>query len=701
MAQHLIRFDNQGIQLETNTATSIQYDKKVITMMGKARTGKSTFLNLLINYLQGDTKGIFQSNQSIEHCTHGVNMFQTRNMTLMDCQGLEYQDSHNDVDLSLFAYMVSNVMIFNCSAIDNSTLKSMEAIVSFANRIKSISSKPTLIFRVRDYGLDAPVKEMLEKTMMPHDDQYQTIRDGLKHLFDPIVAVSTLHLDRTELKQLNQEQYTEFLQQDNGYEACFDTIMTNISDATQHLTKQYLISVVQNIQNKSIDAKQLDVSLLIIKNNITEFINRIDKKSYQEILTDGSKKVYDEDIVPRMSMLKSILQQYDLEFEKVEMTLKQPYRQQIIDSIQPLIDKALSNNHIKAKTLMEQFEKFSHNALVQWIQNLIEAEHFYQCEHFDNDFEKYLQQSKDKIANDDNTQPSLIAVKNSIWQQLSHVYNNINPPTYQEYKDNTKKVWNDVTEKVKAIREQNTKKINRVIETALDHVASIDMKYIEAKLDHILTPAGAAHNSTLANYSYQDVFNIIKCECAVEFGGIVSEIQYDAIKIQNVSIITEQKQIKTIYEFNDIKRYGDLVDWTEWQNNHVIKNHYLKLKARILEIELKTNISINPVIMMNNPEYTFYHFHVETEIGKYWYLKTFKRPSKVFFKIKTNTIDIDEIQECLEDKNIDSKKLTHIFGQRSNKSTHINIIIRDSIPHNIIMESLAKKMIEEQYSIEL
>ena len=147
---------------------------------------------------------------------------------------------------------MSNVMIFNCTAIDNSTLKSMEPIVSFVSRMPHIKSKP--VFRVRDYGLDAPITMMLVKTMETQDDQYQTIRSGLKHLFHP-----------------NHR----------------NIIMMTISDADKHLTQEYLTNVVDSIKSDAIDAKRLDISLLILKNDIQGFINNINKRQQIQYQREG------------------------------------------------------------------------------------------------------------------------------------------------------------------------------------------------------------------------------------------------------------------------------------------------------------------------------------------------------------------------------------------------------------------------------
>ena len=743
MSQPLLTFNHAGIELDKAIAGSLQYKHKVITMMGKARTGKSTFLNLLVNYLSDDTRAIFESNQSIEHCTHGVNVFQTRNMTLMDCQGLEYQDSHNDVDLSLFAYMVSNVMIFNCSAIDNSTLKSMEPIVSFANRIggTAASSKPTLVFRVRDYGLDAPAEQMLHKTMQPHDDQYQTIRDGLHHLFDPIIAVATLHLDRTELGQLKQHQYTEFLQQDNGYEACFDTIMTNISDAGQHVTRQYLAGVVETIQHKSIDAKQLDVSLLIIKNNLGEFINRVDKSIYQEIPTDGTKKVFDEAITPRMDFLSTTLATFDAEFDKVELSLKQPYRQQIVDSVQPVIDSAMENNNDKATTLLEPFHQFLHNRLGLFANELAEADHV--------DYKQVLSKYKN--------------LKFATMVDLD-TYNHVHPATYRQLIKLVDTFWEKSSSDIEDINAKNALAINDVVKKTLAHTASIDVAWMLEKLDAMGswaitvnysipckwrrkvvfdTVVGECHKeittivadmhydaiifqrqSLYARYSphswadivatnyspthtRKEAVDTIDGECHKEISTIVADMHYDAIIFQDHELKSEQRTICGTYEFNDVQQYMDGIDWQSlWAHPTVVKR-YLEMKAAMLKDHLSTQATIDPVVIDNNPEFTFYHFSFTgptAELGEYWYKEIFQRPSKTFLKL--DSIDIDEIQDALDGQNvatdhaINGSKLEEIFGKQS-KYNQINIVMGSSIPHTIILESLVKKLLETKYEIAL
>ena len=716
MSQPLLTFNHDGIKLDKAIAGSLQYKHKVITMMGKARTGKSTFLNLLVNYLSDDTRPIFESNQSIEHCTHGVNVFQTRNMTLMDCQGLEYQDSHNDVDLSLFAYMVSNVMIFNCSAIDNSTLKSMEPIVSFANRIggTAASSKPTLVFRVRDYGLDAPVEQMLRKTMQPHDDQYQTIRDGLHHLFDPIIAVSTLHLDRTELGQLKQHQYTEFLQQDNGYEACFDTIMTNISDAGQHVTRQYLAGVVETIQHKSIDAKQLDVSLLIIKNNLGEFINRVDKSIYQEIPTDGTKKVFDEAITPRMDFLSTTLATFDAEFDKVELSLKQPYRQQIVDSVQPVIDSAMENNDAKATTLLEPFLQFLYKRVALFVNELTEADHV--------DYKQVLSKYKN--------------LKFATMVDLD-IYSHVHPATYCWVIKLVEEFWKTSSSAIEDINAKNAYAINKVVEKTLAHTASIDVAWMLEKLDamgswdiplqtypsHVdrqsrellgLSYMKKQRNSIKlqpTNYSpthtRKEAFDTIVDECHKEITTIVADMHYDAIIFQDHELKSEQRTICGKYEFNDVQQYMDGIDWQSLWDHPTVVKRYLEMKASMLKDHLSTQATVDPVVIDNNPEFTFYHFSFTgptAELGEYWYKEIFQRPSKTFLKL--DSIDIDEIQDALDGQNvltdhsINGSKLEEIFGKQS-KDNQINIVMGSSIPHTIILESLDKKLVETKYKIAL
>ena len=66
VSKPLLTFDG-NIHLNPDTVSSMEFNHKTVTMMGKARTGKSTFLNLMASYLSGENEAIFETNQSIDH----------------------------------------------------------------------------------------------------------------------------------------------------------------------------------------------------------------------------------------------------------------------------------------------------------------------------------------------------------------------------------------------------------------------------------------------------------------------------------------------------------------------------------------------------------------------------------------------------------------------------------------------------------
>jgi septin family protein len=66
VSKPLLTFDG-NIHLNPDTVSSMEFDHKTVTMMGKAHTGKSTFLNLMVSDLSGENEAIFEANQSIDH----------------------------------------------------------------------------------------------------------------------------------------------------------------------------------------------------------------------------------------------------------------------------------------------------------------------------------------------------------------------------------------------------------------------------------------------------------------------------------------------------------------------------------------------------------------------------------------------------------------------------------------------------------
>ena len=48
----------------------------VISIVGDARKGKSTFLNLMINYITKEDKKYFNTSSDIKHCTIGIDYLQ-------------------------------------------------------------------------------------------------------------------------------------------------------------------------------------------------------------------------------------------------------------------------------------------------------------------------------------------------------------------------------------------------------------------------------------------------------------------------------------------------------------------------------------------------------------------------------------------------------------------------------------------------
>lgn len=108
----------------------------VLSIIGKARTGKSTLLNCIISHLKNESETIFMTSNTDEHCTHGIDYhvleLQDKIYLILDVQGIKYHDSSLDAKMILFVYLISNIIIFNeKNIISNATLNSLQPLSTF------------------------------------------------------------------------------------------------------------------------------------------------------------------------------------------------------------------------------------------------------------------------------------------------------------------------------------------------------------------------------------------------------------------------------------------------------------------------------------------------------------------------------------------------------------------------------------------
>jgi hypothetical protein len=198
-------------------------NKNVISQIGQARLGKSFYLNCINTYFTGSNDEIFATESQLDHCTKDVNIYEWDNYIALDIQGLRYESSNLDEKLLLISYTSSDIVIINgTKTLDNTMFSYIEPIsvyVHFLTKSKPRERKPVLVFKIMDYQFeenpDAKIKEQLEKLMKTSNDNYQTLRNTLKLLFENVYAVYTLPPDRSERKKFTKKDFKYALSVDD------------------------------------------------------------------------------------------------------------------------------------------------------------------------------------------------------------------------------------------------------------------------------------------------------------------------------------------------------------------------------------------------------------------------------------------------------------------------------------------------------
>lgn len=193
-----------------------------IAIVGVARGGKSTFINLLCSRLARKDFAPFASAAGTSHVTVGVTAAFVDDVAVLDCQGIRMGDGTLDKALLLVCYYFADIVVYNqATVLDNTifgNLTQMAAFVALTERGRC--AQPALFVRLRDFtGEVAEFDERaeLERFLSPaYKDENASMRSAFAKLFQSVEVVCTDMVNRVELA-LAASRPTEFLERQGSF----------------------------------------------------------------------------------------------------------------------------------------------------------------------------------------------------------------------------------------------------------------------------------------------------------------------------------------------------------------------------------------------------------------------------------------------------------------------------------------------------
>lgn len=358
-------FDNSKVTLsEFFQQENANSDHIIISMIGCARVGKSTFINGLLSYLLNKNINVVNTSSSSDHCTTGIDYISIDyelgdeigniyKIIILDCQGLSYQDSKNDDKLLSVIYMLSDIVVFHeTGIINNQTLNTLTLLCLVADYIKfdnvSTKNKPILFFRMKDYNLTCDPKEILDKTFETQNDQYDKVRGAINKLFPTIYPLTTDPLGKSEIKKLKDGIFIDILKDDEyNFISSYNKILKcalNIKKNSQNKQIKTIESLYKNATNvatklntnEKMSFNDYDYYSLLIKQRFSDYWESIDHSIYDPIFPTKFEKTYQE-CNQRINIMNLEIKKFLEVFNEVEKTLLDDECDKIIKKIEPHI----------------------------------------------------------------------------------------------------------------------------------------------------------------------------------------------------------------------------------------------------------------------------------------------------------------------------------------------------------------------------
>jgi len=345
-----------------------------IGIIGGARKGKSSFMNLMISFITNKNIHAFSTSPGGEHCTRGINYFIYDKYVFLDCEGLAKDDSSNDISLLLISYILSDILIFNDTTdFNNTSIQQLVPLTAFSSHINvaDLKHKPHLVVRIANYELEADINIVINRLITSKfKDNYQSIRESIKQLFSSYLGIYTEPFTKSVKKIINEHKYLELLtnrEEDLGFMIAINEIIT-LSKKIKLNSYIERIELIDNIiiklnKKEFINIKDLDINILIQEKFVNEFIMLIDKNLYNNIeITTGYNDEY-QTITARDSVVKLILDNFNDKFSSYEPTLFSTNFAKLRDELYKPIIKAFSESKAKYDAFLNSTYKSNYAKL--------------------------------------------------------------------------------------------------------------------------------------------------------------------------------------------------------------------------------------------------------------------------------------------------------------------------------------------------
>jgi hypothetical protein len=350
MSQQLVTFEDDNITISCEIFQANNKEKKqVIAIVGQARQGKSTYLNIFGSVLAGKNVTMFPTGgestdrEGCEQITKGIRVYENDKYIYLDCQGLMYENSANDDKILLFAYVLADLIIVHGKEMNNSILHMIQPIALFGNYMlntKPKGIKPVLIFKICDYSKrnSGDIKGYFDKTFNNQViDNYTSLKNTLKETFESIDITFTSRLDDFDFDLIDQMDYLEFLKKpDTNFRNSIEFIVSKMPGAQVSLEE--LLVKSQKVKNDletnkaRINIQEADLCKLLREKEFQKYLDNIRKKYpelSQPIYVDGSNSNFVMNINPMIKLGTFIHNEFNTLFKETDPTIRIIYSKEL------------------------------------------------------------------------------------------------------------------------------------------------------------------------------------------------------------------------------------------------------------------------------------------------------------------------------------------------------------------------------------